>query len=110
MRLDEKADRIRIIEQRAEGNGAGGPAVQPCPHCGRDTVDPAYWDSLDETYGLTLGAEMDETETVWLCWECIHDEDGDEGDEDEDIDDGSDMSRYNWCTCPDDVQRVIDED
>lgn len=109
LRSESKAERIRIIEQRAEDGGTGGPVVQPCPCCGCDTVDPAYWDSLDETYGLTLGAEMNEAETAWLCWECVHD-DEDVTPEDEDDDGSADMSRFNGCASPEDVQRVIDAD
>ena len=105
----EKIERVRIIEKRAEEEGTDGPVVQPCPCCGRNTVDPAFWDSLDETYGLSLGAEMNESETAWLCWECVHGVEEDESVE-EDEDDGSDMSRFNGCAAPEDVQRVIDED
>lgn len=82
MASDDKSERIRVIERRAEESGSGGPVVQPCPCCGRDTVDPAYWDGLDETYGLTLGAEMDGAETAWLCWECVNGEDEIAEDED----------------------------
>ena len=103
----EKIERIRIIERRAEEEGTGGPVVQPCPCCGRDVVDPAFWDDLDETYGLALGAEMNEADTAWLCWECVN---GDDEDDEDDEDDGSDMSRFNGCASPEDVQRVIDED
>jgi hypothetical protein len=103
----EKAERIRIIERRAEEAGTGAPAVQPCPCCGCDTVDPAHWDSLDETYGLTIGAEMNEAETARLCWDCAGGEQ--DGDDDGD-DDGSDVSRFNGCASPEDVQRVINEE
>lgn len=108
MSTASKSERIRIIEQRAEDGGTGGPVVQPCPCCGRDTVDPAHWDSMDETYGLTIGAETIGAETTWLCWECVHD--ADEIPDDEDDEDGSDVSRFNGCASPEDVQRVIDAD
>ena len=104
---NEKNERIRIIERRAQEEGTGGPVVQPCPCCGGDTVDPAFWDRLDKTYGLTLGAEINDAETAWLCWECVNGED--ESIDDEDEDDSCDVSRFNGCASPEDVRRVIDE-